>query len=76
MAVVGLWILPMVLLSAAPNAPIPAGCEKKCEKKYVPCRDGRAEQQMMCFEVVKRCELRCDKPAQKKSSRAQGRRRR
>lgn len=48
--------------TAAPaaSAAVPPGCEKKCEKKHVPCRD-RVDQQMMCFEVVRRCELRCPK---------------
>lgn len=71
---IGLWLLPVVMLSGAPAGAVPAGCEKRCEKQYVPCRDARVDQQMMCFEVVRRCELRCDGPPKKQK--AQGRRRR
>lgn len=49
-----------VLLASGGSKPIPAGCEKRCEKKYVPCSGDRAEDQMMCVEVVRRCEIRCE----------------
>lgn len=65
----GLWVaVAAAVVLASGGKPVPDGCEKRCEKQYVPCRDARVEDQMMCVEVVRRCEIRC--PGQASSAQA------
>ncbi len=68
------WLVPALLLASGGGAPqIGESCEKTCEKRYVPCKDARVDQQMMCFEVQRRCEIRCE-PAVRTTGAAKGRR--
>jgi len=70
------WLVPALLLTAGGGGAVNTqgrSCEKKCEKRYVPCSDARVDQQMMCFEVQKRCELICE-PSAKPARIAKGRR--
>jgi hypothetical protein len=64
LAAMPVWFAISALLMAASPASSPssggAACPKVCERKAVPCSDKRQDGQMMCVEIVKRCELRCD----------------
>jgi hypothetical protein len=60
----GLWsAIAAVLMAASPassGTSDGSACPKVCERKAVPCSDKRQDGQMMCVEIVKRCEIRCD----------------
>jgi len=61
----GSWIhVAALLLNASSGPAVPEGCERQCVKAYAPCKDARQDEQMLCVEVVRHCEVRCPKQLQ------------